>query len=124
MLCFRCQVTAPLGTAHTSQVATGNSLPHSGYMTLTGLRTVILVNIPLLQPPKEEILISTPALQVAKKTRPNPCPRLSGPTTHQGLGLVSALGVHSRSRPWAEGTDIKGCRAQKWDAGVLGDTYG
>ena len=42
MLCFRCQVTAPLGTAPTSQVATGNSLPRSGCMTLTGLRTVIL----------------------------------------------------------------------------------
>ena len=75
MLCFICQVTAPLGTAPTSQVAMGNSLPHSGYMTLTGLRSVSLMNILLLgSPPREEILISTPALQVAKTTRPDPCP--------------------------------------------------
>lgn len=37
-----------------------------------------------------------------------------------GLGWCG-LGVHSEAG-WAEGTDIKGCRAQKWDAGVLGGT--
>lgn len=94
-------------------------------MTLTGLRTVILVNNPLLQPPKEEILISTPALQVAKKTRPNPCPRLSGPTTHQGLGLVSALGyIPEAGLPGLRALTSKGAEPRSGCRGVLGDTYG
>lgn len=83
------------------------------------------MNIPLLgPPPKEESLISTPALQVAKKTRPDPCPMSLDPRPTPGPGPGVTRGVHSRSQPWDEGMDIEGYRARKWDAGVLGDTYG
>ena len=110
MLCFICQVTAPLGTAPTSQVATVNSLPHSGYMTLSGLRSVILMNrgpIVRTSAKRGDSDLNTCSAG-CQEDQARPLRHVSGPTTHQGLGLVSPVGCIPEASPGLRAWTSKG----------------
>lgn len=67
------------------------------------------MNIPLLGPlPKEEILISTPALQVAKKTRPDPCPTSLDPRPTRAWAWCQPVGCIPEASPGLRARTSKG----------------